>query len=133
MLVQDYTKFLNVSKVLNTTFGQTGPNPLRTGTQVIKFEQLSDGLLKVLFITTVNYPSETRMRESRVRWEKDALAMIEAALKEISKNYKEMFKDEIKLSMVEDTFNDTFELMSYSQYNPMRRALYRVGIMVDVE
>lgn len=133
MLVQDYTKFLNLSKVLNTTFGSTGPNPARTGTQVIKFSQLSDGLMKVIFITTVNFASDTRMREARVRWEKDALSMIEAALKQAASQYKEQFKEEIKLSIVEETFNDSFEMISYSQYNPMHRALYRVGVMVDVE
>lgn len=133
MLVKDYSKFLNLSKVLNTSFGQTGPNPGRTGTQVIKFEQVSDELLKVMFITTVNFASDTRMRESRVRWEKDAMSMIEAALKEISKTYKEKFEKELKLKIMTETFNDSFELVSYSQYNPMHRALYRVGVMVDVD
>jgi hypothetical protein len=133
MLVQDYSKFLNLSKILNNSFGTTGPNPGRTGTQVIKFEQVSDGLLKVLFITMVNFPSETRMRESRIRWEKEAMGMIESALKDIEEKYKAAFDKEISLTIEDSTFNDSFEFVSYSQYNPMHRALYRVGVMVDVD
>lgn len=133
MLVKNYKKFLNLSKLLNNSFGSTGPDPLRLGTQSLKFEILDDGMLKVLFITTVSFPSETIMREARKRWETEAISMIKGALKELEEQYKENYKESINCSIIDDSFNDSFEFVSYSMYNPIKRALYRVGVFVEVE
>jgi len=133
MLVKDYKKFVNLSRLLNSSFGTTGPNPLRIGTQTLKYELLDEGMLKVLFITTVSFPSETLMRESRKRWETEGLTMIESALKDLEEKYKSEFGAEIKCKIQEESFNDSFEFISYSLYNPIKRALYRVGVLVDIE
>lgn len=133
MLVKDYKKFVNLSKLLNTTFGTTGPNPMRIGTQTLKYELLDDGMLKVMYLTTVSFPSESLMRESRKRWETEGLTMIESALKELEQKYKDEFGKEIKCTIMEESFNDSFEFVSYSLYNPIKRALYRVGVLVEIE
>ena len=73
------------------------------------------------------------MREARKRWETEAISMIKGALEELENQYKENFKESIKCSIVEDSFNDSFEFVSYSMYNPIKRALYRVGVFVEVE
>ena len=48
MLIKDYQKFINLSRLLNTSFGSDSSNHGRVyQTQSIKFDLLDDGLLKI--------------------------------------------------------------------------------------
>jgi len=133
MLVKDYKKFVNLSRLLNSSFGSSGMNHSRFGTHSLKYELLDDGFLKVLCITTVSFPSETMMRESRARYEREGMAIIEAALKDLIERYKAEFNQDISCKILEESFNDSFEFLNYSLYNPMKRALYRVGVFVEID
>jgi hypothetical protein len=135
MLIKDYQKFINLSKLLNTSFGSDSDNHGRVHqTQSIKFDLLDDGLLKVRYLTIVNFGSDTMMRELMPRFRQEALSMIEAALKNVREQYKENYPDLDlpEFSLQEESCNEDIEYISYYNYTGNRKAYYRFGCLVDV-
>lgn len=135
MLVKDYQKFLNLAKVLNTTFGTEGEGNRQFNTQSVKFDLLDDGLMKVRYLMIVNFGSDTMMREMMKRYRVEAMSMLEGALKTVKEEYKKKFPDsdvpdfEIK----EATIGDDIEWLSYNMYAGKRKAYYRFGCLVEIK
>lgn len=135
MLIKDYERYLNLSKVLNSTFGAEGVGNKPFNTQSIKFDILDDGILKCRFLMIVNFGSDSVFREMRNRYKNEAISILEASLKRIAEEYKVRFpgSDPIKLSAVENSFGEDVEIINYSIHNANRKAYYRFGCLVEVE
>lgn len=133
MLVRNYEKYLNLSRVLNTTFGAGSD---RThATQSVKFDILDDGMLKCRYLMIVNFASDTLMREMMRRYNDEAKSMVEAALKKIVEDYKTTFPGEEvpKLSIIENTIGEDMEFLTFSQYSGTRKGYYRFGCLVKID
>jgi hypothetical protein len=133
MLVKDYEKYINLSKLLNTTFG-TGAGK-NYATQSIKFDILDDGMLKCRYMTIVNFGSDTMMHEMKRRYSEEARSMVEAALKKLREDYKEAFPKQ-KLptfKILENTIGDDVEFLTFSQYAGTRKGYYRFGCLVSID
>ncbi len=136
MLIKDYQKFINLSRLLNTSFGSDSGNHGRVyQTQSIKFDLLDDGLLKIRYLTIVNFGSDTMMRELMPRFRQEALSMIESALKNVKEQYAKEFPGQTvpDFSLQEDTINEDIEYISYYNYTGNRKAYYRFGCLVEIE
>lgn len=133
MLIKNYEKFLNLSKLLNTTFGAgTGKN---YATQSIKFDILDDGMLKCRYMMIVNFGSDSMMREMMRRYNDEARSMVEAALKKLKEDYKETYpkQDVPEFGIVETSIGEDVEFLTFSQYNGNRKGYYRFGCLITVE
>jgi hypothetical protein len=136
MLIKDYQKFINLSRLLNTSFGSNSSNHGRVyQTQSIKFDLLDDGLLKIRYLTIVNFGSDTMMRELMVRYRQEAISMIEAALKTVKENYAKEFPGQTvpNFKLEEETIGEDIEYISYYNYTGNRKAYYRFGCLVEVD
>jgi hypothetical protein len=136
MLIKDYQKFVNLSRLLNTSFGADSSNHGRVyQTQSIKFDLLDDGLLKIRYLTIVNFGSDTMMRELMPRFRQEALSMIESALKTVKENYSKEFPGQSvpDFTLQEETCNEDIEYISYYNYTGNRKAYYRFGCLVEIE
>ena len=136
MLVKDYQKFINLSKLLNTSFGSDTSNYNRVyQTQSVKFDLLDDGLLKIRYLCIVNFGSDTMMRELMRRYRDEATSFIEAALKQVKEQYAEKYPGETvpNFTLQEETCNEDIEYISYYNYTGNRKAYYRFGCLVEID
>ena len=136
MLINDYQKYINLSRLLNTSFGGDSTNfGKTTQTQSIKFDIQDEGLIKVRYLTIVNFGSDTLMREMMKRFREEGIAMIESALKNVKEKYKEDFEGQSvpTFTLEEDTITEDIEHISYYNYTGNRKAYFRLGVMVSVE
>jgi hypothetical protein len=135
MLVKNYQKFLNLSKVINSSFGTEGAENGRLHTQSIKFDMLDDGMLKCRYLAVVNFGSDSIVREMRGRYEDEARELIKAAVKKIKEDYKEQFPDseQPKFNLIESSVGHDVEFLTYSMYSGSRKAYYRFGCLISVE
>lgn len=132
MLVKNYEKFLNLSRVLNSSFGaESGKTH---ATQSVKFDLLDDGMIKCRYLMIVNFGSDTMMREMMRRYQSEARSMLEAALKKIVEDYKVQFpKQEVpEFDIIDSTIGEDVEFLTFSQYKGTRKAYYRFGCLVKV-
>lgn len=135
MLVKNYKKFLNLSKVINSSFGSEGPENNRHHTQSIKLDLLDDGMIKCRYLMVVNFGSDSMMREMRERYENEARVMVTAAIKTIKEKYKEQFPEDEqpKFDLLESSVGHDVEFLTYSMYSGTRKAYYRFGCLIAVE
>ncbi len=135
MLVKDYQRFLNLSRVLNSTFGSEGVENRPVNTQSVKFDLLDDGLLKVRYVMIVNFGSDSLMREMMRRYRDEAIAMLEAALKTIKEKYEKEFPSSKvpNFNIVQSTTGEEVEFLTFNMYKGSRKAYYKFGCLIEVE
>lgn len=135
MLIKDYQKYLNLSRVLNSTYGMEGPANKTHNTQSIKFDLLDDGMVKVRYMMIVNFGSDTMMREMMRRYRTESMSMLEAALENIKAEYKKQFPtaSQPKFSIMEETVGEDIEFLNFGSYLGTRKAYYRFGCLIEVE
>lgn len=134
MLIKDYQKYLNLSRVLNSTFGTEGAENKAFNTQSVKFDLLDDGMIKCRYMMIVNFGSDTMMREMMRRYRTEAMSMLEAALDRIEDEYKKQFPgiDAPSFSIIENTVGEDVEFLTFGPYKGTRKAYYRFGCLIEV-
>ncbi|MFA6049730.1 MAG: hypothetical protein WC761_00765 [Candidatus Paceibacterota bacterium] len=134
MLIKDYQKYLNLSRVLNSTFGTDGADNKAFNTQSVKFDILDDGMLKCRYMMIVNFGSDTMMREMMRRYRTEAMGMLEAALDRIKEEYRTQFPglDVPKFSIMEETIGEEVEFLTFGPYKGTRKAYYRFGCLIEI-
>lgn len=131
MVVKDFNKYQTLSRICDNTFGKGAH--VRSGTQSVILKVDSDTSLVAKFIMVVNFGSENQMNHAMPRHKKEALSMIEAALKAVQEEYKEVTGSKISLTPNLDTVLDSVEFISYQTYNPKKTAYYRLSCNVSVK
>jgi len=134
MLVKDYQRFLNLSRVLNSSFGTEGVENRPFNTQSVKFDLMDDGLIKVRYLMIVNFGSDTMMREMMRRYRDEAVEMLKGALKTIKEKYETEFPQSTAptFDIVESTIGEEVEFLTFNMYKGSRKAYYRFGCMIEV-
>lgn len=134
MPVQDFNKYMNLSKVLNNSWG-TGTQ-LKLGiSQSIKFSLRDDKLMKGLFVMIVNMPNTPQLaHEMKARYKNQALQMIKGALENLKKDYEQQNDGEtIRFKMLDESVTDGLEYITNAQYRPTLQAYYRLNCLVEVD
>jgi hypothetical protein len=134
MPVQDFNKYMNLSKVLNNSWG-TGTQ-LKLGiSQSIKFSLRDDKLMKGLFVMIVNMPNTPQLaHEMKARYKNQALQMIKGALENLKKDYEQQNDGEtIRLKMLDESVTEGLEYITNAQYRPTLQAYYRLNCLVEVD
>lgn len=153
-MVRNFNKFLVLSRVASFKPTYTTMAPLRASTQSVRFEVIDENTVKVWYQGIIAVSSAHMERELHTLHKKQALEMIEVAVKDFAERYKETVKGlkpedaevsgatgstltpdatTIKLSLKDFTISDSVEYISYSIYKPHQTAFYRVSALIDVK
>lgn len=134
MLVKDYKKYLNLSRLLNTTFGISSLNK-KVATQSIKFDIIDEGMLKCRFITIINFNNNIALSETMRRSKDEALTMLRATLEKLKENYKKNFpkEDNLSFKLIQDSIEDNVEFITFSPYNGSKKGYYRFECLIKVK
>src|SRR5574337_1344957 len=120
MPVQDFKKYQDLAKCMNSTFGDSATNRSKTLNQSIKMSLYNETLLKVTFMMVVNFGSDNMVREMAPRFRNEGMAMVEAAIERLKNDYEDLTGEKVKLKLLEHSVVDSFEFLSYSMYNPKK-------------
>jgi MinD-like ATPase involved in chromosome partitioning or flagellar assembly len=134
MPVENFDKYMELSKVLNNSWG-TGSQVKPGTSQSIKFALRDDKLLKGMFMMIVNMPNNPQTaREMKERYKEQALQMLKAALQRIREDYQEQHEGKtIKLKMVDRSVTEGLEYLTNAQYRPTLQAYYRLQCLVEID
>ncbi len=92
-------------------------------THSVKAKFIADDQIKVMYITVVNMVRDRDLRESCVMYEKEADSIIEAAVKKIVAEYKELTDESIKLKRT--AIDSNVEIIDLNHFNQKRSAYFR--------
>jgi MinD-like ATPase involved in chromosome partitioning or flagellar assembly len=134
MPVENFDKYMELSKVLNNSWG-TGSQVKPGTSQSIKFALRDDKLLKGMFMMIVNMPNNPQTaREMKERYKEQALQMLKGALEKIREDYQEQHEGKtIKLKMVDRSVTEGLEYLTNAQYRPTLQAYYRLQCLVEID
>ena len=130
MPVKDMKKYIELSKVCNSTFGVSSTGKKTSESVMVK--PVDDETLSAMFLIVVNYSSEAMWIEMRKRWIEEGIEIISKRLKEIEQEFKTNTGKTIKLNVLESTLADSLELESYSVYKPIKTGFFRLRCNVNV-
>lgn len=134
MPVEDFDKYMQLSRVLNNSWG-TG-SQLKPGTsQSIKFALRDDKLLKSSFMMIVNMPNNPQTaHEMKARFKNQALQMLKGALEKVKEDYEEQTEGKtVRLKMLDESVTEGIEYITNAQYRPTLQAYYRLHCLVSVD
>lgn len=134
MPVEEFNKYMGLSRVLNNSWG-TGSQAKPGTSQSIKFTLQDDKLLKGLFVMIVNMPNNPlTAREMRERYKGQALQMLKAALEKVKDDYEEQNQGKtISLKMVKQSMTEGLEYLTNAQYRPTHQAYYRLQCLIEID
>lgn len=133
MPVEDFDKYMELSKVLNNSWG-TG-SQLRPGTsQSIKFALRDDKLMKGSFMMIVNMPNNPQTaHEMKLRFKNQGLQMMKGALEELKKRYEDQTDGKtLHLKMQDNSVVEGVEYLTNAQYRPNLQAYFRLSCLIEV-
>lgn len=132
--IKDYKAFNRLSQAVNHTFGTNGPGAGKISTQHVGLKPLSENQLKANFHMIVTMGSVDIMEKAMQKFQKEAVAMVEASLKNASENYKQLFPDEksLKFKLDTKTITDNVEFVQQRQLSGVQRGYYTLQCLVDV-
>lgn len=131
--VENFKKYQDLARCTNSTFGDSATVRSPVMTQSIKVTLVNETMAKITFMMVVNFSSDNMMREMTERYRTEGRSMVEAALERFRKDYKELTDSVVKLKVIEESINDSFEFLSYSMYNPKKSAYYRLSCNVEID
>jgi hypothetical protein len=92
-------------------------------THSVKTKLLPDNQIKVMYVTVVNMVRDRDLKESCKLYENEADSIIEAAVKKIATDYKELTEQSIKLKRM--TVESNVEIINLNHFNQKRSAYFR--------
>lgn len=122
-----------LGQVLDTTFTRSSASSgpvLNTCSVKAGFAPGDKPRIKVVYTCVVNMVRDREIVESKARYEKEGDSYIEAASKQITKEYKELAGKSIKLSRVD--VGTSVEIVDLNIHNNKRTALFRRIAFFDV-
>lgn len=134
MPVEDFDKYMGLSRVLNNSWG-TGSQAKPGTSQSIKFALRDDKLLKGTFMMIVNMPNNPQTaHEMKERYKGQALQMLKAALERLKEDYQEQYEGKtVKLKMIDQSVTQGLEYLTNAQYRPTLQAYFRLHCLVEID
>lgn len=133
MTVQDFKKYQDLAKCMNSTFGDSATNRSKTLNQSIKMALYNETLVKITFMMLVNFGSDNMVREMAERFKNEGMAMVKGAMERLKKDYEDSTGEKVKLTLLDDSVVDSFEFISAAIYNPRKTAYFRLSCLVDID
>ena len=117
----DKINFNALGQAIDTTWGRSSTP--KTASYSVKITMLGSDRIQVSYAAIVNFGTERQMIEMKRRYSDESVEVINAALKVVKTNYKELSGDSI--SAKEAATSDSLEIISGNWHNPKRTAYYR--------
>jgi hypothetical protein len=118
-----------LGQVIDSTWGRSS-TPLMSTTS-IKMQLAGEGLLKVSYITVVNFRTISELNRVKHDAAQDADRLVKQVLSNVKKNYKELSGESVKLS--EQSTGDSVEVIGTAVHNPNKKAFYRRIVFFEVK
>jgi vacuolar-type H+-ATPase subunit C/Vma6 len=132
-MIKDLKKYNLLARSMDRSWGSSN---VRSGTasDSVIWRQVDETYISGTYITIITY-SSNHMASYLKRYNmENATNVIKAYLKEIEDRYKELSDgDTVSLKLLEDTMDDSYEVLSTAQYVSARRAYFRVTFMAEVK
>jgi len=117
-----------IGQSIDTTWGRSS-TPL-TASRSVKMRLIGANMLEISFKEIINFVAEKEMIVMRRNCEEASLKIIDAHLKDMKKNYKDLTGDSLSASEV--STSDTLEIIGFNVHNPKRTAYYRRKMIVEL-
>lgn len=132
--IKDYKAYNRLAQALNHTFGTTGPGAAKISTQHVSFTMVNETQLRANFHMIVTIGSVGALEKARQKFEKEAIVMVEAGLKNAIENYKALFPEEkaVKFKLDTATVTDHIDFVQNRQLSGVQRGYYVMKCLVDV-
>ncbi len=113
-----------LGQVMDTSWTRSSATsgPVLT-THSVKTKFVSDNQIKVMYMTVVNMVRDRDLRDSCKMYEKEADPIIEATVKKIAKEYKEITEQSIKFKR--NSIESNVEIIDLNHVNQKRSAYFR--------
>jgi hypothetical protein len=113
-----------LGQVMDTSWTRSGASsgPVLS-THSVKAKFTSDNQIRVMYVTVVNMVRDRDLKESCNIYEKEADTIIEATVKKIATDYKEITDQSIKFKRT--TIDSNVEIIDLNHFNQKRSAYFR--------
>lgn len=118
-----------LGQATDMTFGRSSTP--KVATHAIKMKLASSTRLQVDFITVVNYYGANGSLEMKERYDGESRQLIDSAIKNAKKTYKDITGKPLKLKEVANS-ESTMEPVAMNFFNPVRRAYYRRRVFYQI-
>ena len=118
----------SLAQCLDTSWGRSSTP--QTATMSVKYTMAGDTIV-ASYMAVVQLVTERQLIELKRRYKEESDAVIEASLKNVQKNYKEMTGQTIKFTQL--AVDDGLEILSMNSNNSRRSALYRRKSVFEVK
>lgn len=132
MTIQDIETYNQLTQLVNATFGTTGPGASYKSGQKVNLLIRSDNVLEAQYSALVTFTSDKNLDSQMHRFRNEAYALIEAALKNLSKDMKDKHNKKVKFELVTDTARENVDHANYNIYNSSRRAFFHLNCLTNI-
>jgi hypothetical protein len=123
----------DLTKLVNATFGTTGPGASYKSGQKVNLILRNDEVLEAKYVSLVTFTSDKNIDSLLHKIRNEAYALIEAALKKLSADYKEQYNKKISFEVKTDTASENVDYAHYNIYNSTRRAFFKLNCLVQIK
>lgn len=120
--------FNAMGQAMDTTWGRSS-TPKTASYSVKTTLQGSDKVL-ASYMAVVNFGTERQLIEMKRRYADESASVIDATVKQIKKNYKELSGSSVTFKEVSS--QDSLEIIALNIHNPKRTAYYRRQVVFEV-
>lgn len=132
--MENKTLYDRLTKLVNSTFGTTGPGASYRSGQKVNLLVKTDDLMEAKYVSLVTFTSDKNLDSLMHKFRNEGYALIEAALKKLSKEFEEE-NDGKTLSFTINTNSavEDVEYAHYNIYNSSRRAFYKLCCLIEIK
>lgn len=122
-----------LTKLVNSTFGTTGPGASVVSGQKVNFLVRNDSTLEAQYTSTVTFTSDKNLDSLTHKYRNEAYALIEASLKKLAKEYNKSTGNTLVFEINTNTARENVDYLSYNIYSSMRRAFFHLTCLVAID
>jgi len=131
--VSDKDLFSRIAKVVNSTYGTTGPGASHKSSEKVNLLIRDDENMEAKYIGTVTFTSEKNLDQLMRKFRNEAFSSIEGALKRVSKEYETANDGKsLTFEIKTDSATENVEYVHYNIYNTTRRAFFKLQCLIKV-
>jgi len=117
-----------LGQILDTTFGKSSTTC--SPTRSIKASLMSEGQIKLMFTTLVNFATESALRDQKNRLSESTVDLLNDYITDVKKSFKEMTGRTLKVE--EASVDESVEMIYVNTLSPLRRAYYKKFVVLQV-
>jgi hypothetical protein len=117
-----------LGQVIDTTWGRSSTP--QTASYSVKLTLQGADKILASYVAVVNFGTERQLIEMKRRYADESASVIDATVKQIKKNYKDLTSSAVTFKEVSS--QDSLEIIGLNVHNPKRTAYYRRQVIFEV-